>query len=300
MGDGDPIPAPVPGGMGTDDGAIGVGAHEVVTPAAPDWHVRPGSRVNLGAVDAGSTGTVTDREDAEAATRDDRERIVALQERLYAERRQSLLVIVQALDTGGKDSTIRRVFKGVNLQGCRVWSFKVPNDEEMAHDYLWRYHAKAPPRGMITVFNRSHYEEVLVVPVRELVPEAEWRPRFDEINDFERMLSRNGTTILTFFLHISRDEQRKRLQRRLDRPDKHWKFDPSDLRERERWDRYQDAFAEALSRTSTDIAPWYVVPANRKWYRDHVVARTIADTLERMDPQWPAPPEGLDGLTIPE
>ena len=271
-----------------------------IVPSAPDWRAVPGAPIDLAGIDASSIGEVRDRDDAEAETKANRHRIIDLQERLYAENQRSLLVIFQALDTGGKDSTIRRVFKGVNPQGCRVWSFKVPSAEEQSHDYLWRYHAKAPARGMITVFNRSQYEEVLVVRVRELVPEVEWRPRYEEINDFERMLTRNGTTIVKFYLHISRDEQQERLQSRLDRPDKHWKFDPNDLRERERWDRYQRAFEEAISRTSTAEAPWYVVPANRKWYRDLVISRTIADTLERMDPQWPAPPEGLDDLVIPD
>jgi PPK2 family polyphosphate:nucleotide phosphotransferase len=307
MVDGDPIPTPLVGGLAPgqepgpgNDGNPSVPRPPLIVPSAPDWRVAPGAPVDLSSIDADSTGDVTDRTAAEEQTKAHRGRIVGWQERLYAEDRQSLLVIFQALDTGGKDGAIRRVFQGVNPQGCRVWSFKVPSLEEQSHDYLWRYHAKAPSRGMISVFNRSHYEEVLVVRVRDLVPEAEWRPRFEEINDFERMLVRNGTTILKFYLHISREEQRKRLQKRLDRPDKHWKFDPGDLRERERWDQYQAAFEEAISRTSTDEAPWHVVPANRKWYRDLVVSRTIADTLERMDPQWPAPAEGLEGLVVPE
>jgi PPK2 family polyphosphate:nucleotide phosphotransferase len=229
-----------------------------------------------------------------------RRRIVELQRRLYAEGRQSLLVILQATDTGGKDSTIRRVFRGVNPQGCRVQSFGRPTELELAHDFLWRVHKETPAAGMIRVFNRSHYEDVLVVRVKELVAESAWRARYDHINSFEALLADAGTRIVKFFLHISRQEQKERLEKRLDRPDKHWKFDVGDLRDRELWDDYQDAYAEALVRTTTKAAPWYVVPADQKWYRDVVVATTVADALADMDPQWPAAAEGLDGLVVPD
>lgn len=230
----------------------------------------------------------------------ERKRIRNLQERLYAEHGQSLLIVLQATDTGGKDSTIRRVFKGVNAQGLRVWSFKQPSQEELDHDFLWRYHDHTPRKGMISVFNRSHYEDVLIVRVQNLVPNDIWKSRFDHINDFEQLLTESGTRVIKFFLNISKDEQKERLQDRLDKPDKHWKFDSSDLNERRRWDDYQQAFEDAIQRTSTEHAPWYVVPANRKWYRDLVVARTVVETLEEMDPQFPPAEEGLEDIVIPD
>lgn len=264
------------------------------------YRVIPGTPLHLADIDPNDSGPYQTKAEMEDELTRQRERIRSLQERLYAEHRQSLLVVLQAIDTGGKDGTVRGVFQGVNPQGCQVWSFKQPSQEELDHDFLWRYHQKAPPRGMITIFNRSHYEDVLVVRVKELVPEAVWRPRYAAINDFERMLSENGTRIVKFYLHISRDEQKRRLQSRLDDPSKHWKFDKGDLRERERWDLYMAAFEEAISRCSTDHAPWYVVPANRKWYRNLVVTRIIADTLEAMAPAFPPPEPGLDGLVIPD
>jgi PPK2 family polyphosphate:nucleotide phosphotransferase len=229
-----------------------------------------------------------------------RRRIRKLQERLYAERRQSLLVVLQAIDTGGKDGTIRHVFEGVNPQGCQVASFKVPSTEELDHDFLWRYHARAPARGMIQVFNRSHYEDVLVVRVKSLVPEAVWRPRYDLINDFERLLNLSGTTVLKFFLHISKDEQKRRLEARLADPKKHWKFDKGDLAERALWDDYTTAFEDAINHCSTPRAPWHVVPANRKWFRNVAIARTIADTLEAMDPRFPEAQPGLSEVVVPD
>jgi PPK2 family polyphosphate:nucleotide phosphotransferase len=206
--------------------------------------------------------------------------------------------VLQAMDTGGKDGTIKHVFRGVNPQGCQVSSFKAPSAEESAHDFLWRYHQRVPSRGMIGIFNRSHYEDVLVVRVKGLVPEEVWRPRYAVINQFEQALSLSGVTVLKFYLHISRDEQKRRLESRLADADKRWKFSANDLRERRYWDDYMAAFEEAISNTSTDVAPWYVVPANNKWYRNLVIARTIADTLEAMDPRYPAPEEGLDQLRV--
>ena len=264
------------------------------------YRVQPGIPFALDDIDPNDTGNVAFREEGRALLAAERQRIIALQERLYAEARQSLLVILQATDTGGKDGTIKNVFKGVNPQGCRVWSFREPSAEELAHDFLWRYHQKTPGAGMITVFNRSHYEEVLVVRVKELVPREVWETRYDMINDFERMLAANGTRILKFYLHISREEQKERLQARLDNPEKRWKFSVGDLADRERWDDYQAAFQDAITRCSTPAAPWHVIPANHKWYRNLVVARTIADTLEEMDPQFPPPPDGLDTVRIPD
>ena len=256
----------------------------------------------LATCDPDSTGGFDsdDKHAAKDALKAERKRMRALQERLYAEHGQSLLVVMQATDTGGKDSTIRRVFKGTNPQGVRVWSFKEPSQEELDHDFLWRYHAHTPGKGMIAVFNRSHYEDVLIVRVKELVPETVWGNRFEHINDFEQLLSESGTRIVKFFLNISKDEQAERLQDRLDEPEKHWKFNSADLEERARWDAYQEAFEDAIRRTSTTQAPWHVVPANHKWYRDLVVARAINATLEEMDPRFPPPEEGLDDIVIPD
>jgi len=223
-----------------------------------------------------------------------------LQARLYAENMQGLLIVLQATDTGGKDGTIRHVFEGVNPQGCRVSSFKAPSAEEANHDFLWRYHKSAPARGRIGIFNRSHYEDVLIVRVKNLVSEEVWRARYDQINAFESNLVASGVTVLKFFLHISKDEQKRRLQSRLDDPEKRWKFSSSDLEERKHWDDYQRAFEDAINNCSTEHAPWYVVPANKKWYRNLVVARTIADTLDGMDPKFPEAEPGLERVEIPD
>ncbi len=274
--------------------------HPVLPSAAPGIvTVEPGQSVNLAAIDPDATGGL-EKAAAKAELDAQRVRIRALQEKLYAEHRRSLLVVFQAIDTGGKDGTIRNVLEGVNPQGCRVWSFKVPSTEELDQDFLWRYHLRTPGRGLIGVFNRSHYEDVLVVRVKGLVPEETWRERYGIINDFERLLTLSGTVILKFFLHISKDEQKERLEARLADPEKHWKFDPADLVERKSWDAYQTAFNDALARCSTPYAPWHVVPANRKWARNVMVARTIADTLEAMDPRFPEPRKGLDGIKVPD
>jgi len=277
-------------------------SHEAALSRVGDYRVTDPDAFSLADCDPGSLGgfTADDKDVAKTALKAERHRMRTLQERLYAEHGQSLLVVLQAIDTGGKDSTIRRVFKGINPQGVRVWSFKEPSREELDHDFLWRYHHHTPARGMIAIFNRSHYEDVLVVRVKDLVPESTWSKRFRHINDFERMLTDNGTRVLKFFLHISRDEQRQRLMDRLEEPEKHWKFDSSDLNERARWDAYQVAFEDAMRTTSTGDASWYVVPANRKWYRDLVVARAIGQTLEEMDPQYPPAEPGLEKIVIPK
>ena len=222
------------------------------------------------------------------------DRMDELQEPLYAEGKRALLVVLQGRDTSGKDGTIRRVFGPLNPQGFAVTSFKVPTPVELAHDYLWRVHQAVPPKGGIGVFNRSHYEDVLAVRVHQLVPESVWRPRFEQINQFERILSESGVTILKFFLHVSREEQRRRLLARLEDPTKFWKFSPDDIRERELWDAYTEAYEEALARTSVPTAPWYLVPADKKWLRDLLVAQVVAETLERLDPKYPGPPPGLE------
>lgn len=259
-----------------------------------------GSRkVRLEQCDPDDTGALRDKRDAQVLFKTERDRIIRFQERLYAERAQTLLVVFQAIDTGGKDGTIRNVFKGVNPQGCRVWSFGVPSEEEAAHDALWRYHYRTPGKGMIGIFNRSHYEEVLVVRVKQLVDKPVWKRRYDEINDFERLLANHRTRILKFFLNISRDEQGERLQARLDDPEKHWKFAAGDLADRALWDDYGAAFEDAINNCASLRAPWFIVPANRKWYRNLVVARTIADAIEDMNPQHPPEEPGLDDIVIP-
>jgi len=204
------------------------------------------------------------------------------------------------MDTGGKDGTIKHVFEGVNPQGCRVWSFKQPSVEELSHDFLWRYHERTPQRGMITIFNRSHYEDVLIVRVKQLVPEEVWRQRYHLINEFEHMLTLNNITVLKFFLHISKDEQKRRLESRLEDPDKRWKFSSNDLKERLLWDNYQTAYQDAINNCSTAYAPWYVVPANNKWYRNLVIARTITDTLLALNPQYAAAESGLEKIVVPD
>lgn len=228
------------------------------------------------------------------------EKILDLQERLYAEGKQSLLIIFQAMDTGGKDGVIKKVFSGVNPAGVYVASFKAPSLEELAHDFLWRVHPHTPGKGYIGIFNRSHYEDVLVVRVNGLVPESVWKARYDHINGFERLLADSGTRILKFYLHISKDEQKERLQSRLDNPDKNWKFAVGDLPVRERWNDYMAAYGDALTKCNTDYAPWFIVPANHKWYRDLFVTRMLLETLEAMNPQYPPPEPGLDRVVIPD
>ena len=261
--------------------------------------VEPGSKIKLDKWDLEET------EEFDGDKSDGRERLLelnnqleSLQELLYAENKHKLLVVLQAMDTGGKDGTIRRVFEGVNPLGVRVASFKVPTPEELSHDYLWRVHKQVPQKGEIVIFNRSHYEDVLVVRVHELVPESVWKKRFAQINDFERTLAEEGTTILKFFLHISLDEQNQRLQERLDDPNKQWKFNVGDLKERGLWSQYMQAYEDVLNKTSTDWAPWYIIPANRKWYRDLIVSNIIIETLKGLDMNYPAPKDDLSNIVI--
>jgi PPK2 family polyphosphate:nucleotide phosphotransferase len=225
-------------------------------------------------------------------------RLEVVQELLYAEHEHKVLIVLQAMDTGGKDGVIRHVFDGVNPQGVRVASFKVPTQEELDHDYLWRVHEQVPGKGEIAIFNRSHYEDVLVVRVHELTPEKIWRKRYDHINEFERMLADEGTTILKFFLHIDLEEQKERLQARLDEPNKRWKFSLGDLKERKLWPDYMRAYEDVLSKTSTKWAPWYIVPANRKWYRNLVIATILVEALEGLHMSYPQSEEGLDDVII--
>ncbi len=261
--------------------------------------VKPGSKVKLGDWDPNDKGHFDgNKDEGKAALAPLNERLEALQELLYAENKHKVLIVLQAMDTGGKDGTIRHVFEGVNPQGVKVASFKQPTAPELAHDYLWRIHQHTPGSGEIVIFNRSHYEDVLVVRVHGLVPEEVWRRRYDHINAFERLLADEGTTILKFYLHIDQEEQKERLQSRLDEADKHWKFSRGDLDERKRWPEYARAYEDVLSKTSTEWAPWYIVPANRKWLRNLVVSQIIVETLEKLDMQWPAPEPGLDSVVI--
>jgi len=296
----------IAGGAAQDRNHPATGAPEKVVvadpppePDYPRYRVEPGEPARLGERDPDETEHYRSKKDVAGELAAARKHIGQLQARLYAEHHRSVLIVLQAMDTGGKDGTIKGVFAGVNPQGCQVWSFKAPSSEERDHDFLWRYHQRVPPAGMIHIFNRSHYEDVLVVRVKSLVPETVWRGRYDAINDFERQLTDSGVTLIKFYLHISRDEQRKRLQSRLDDPEKHWKFSSNDVAERAYWDDYQLAFDEALTRCSTPYAPWYVVPANAKWFRNLVVARTIEDTLAAMDPQYPPAEPDLEKVTIP-
>lgn len=241
---------------------------------------------------------VKSREEAEAALGRMTVRLAELQQLFYGDGRRSLLVVLQGMDTSGKDGTIRHVFGPLNPQGIRVAGFKAPTAVELAHDYLWRIHRQVPPKGMIGIFNRSHYEDVLIARVHNLAPKKEIARRYGQINAFERHLTENGVAILKFCLHISKEEQKERLQARLDRADKHWKFDPGDVEERKRWDDYQRAYELAIAECSTPWAPWYVIPADRKWYRNYAVARIVRDTLEGMGLRYPDPPPGLDTIVI--
>ncbi len=263
------------------------------------YRIKPGTKINLVKWNPDDTGAfkgdkAKGLEQVEALNTE----LEALQEVLYAEHKHKVLIVLQAMDTGGKDGVIRRVFDGVNPQGVRVASFKVPTPEELDHDYLWRVHKVTPGSGEMVIFNRSHYEDVLVVRVHNLVPPEVWSKRYDQINDFERMLTENGTTILKFFLHIDLDEQKERLQARLNDPTKRWKFRLGDLKERKLWNEYRQAYEDVLSKTSTESAPWYIVPANRKWYRDLVIASVLVDALRKLDMRYPEPEENLDGVVI--
>jgi PPK2 family polyphosphate:nucleotide phosphotransferase len=236
-----------------------------------------------------TAGGPSSKEEARAAGDALHERLAELQELFFAGHEHKLLIILQGMDTSGKDGTVRHVMRGVNPASMDVVSFKKPSLIELDHDYLWRVHQRVPGKGEIVIFNRSHYEDVLVVRVHDLVPAEVWKKRYDQINDFEQMLCENGVIILKFFLHISLKEQRERLQARLDDPTKRWKFQHGDLEERQLWSEYQEAYNDALRKTSTKWAPWYVIPANRKWFRDAVVGDIIIKTLEKLDMKWPQP-----------
>ena len=266
-------------------------------PLRDTLRVEPGSNVDLAAIDAANTHGRR-REQADAELEASHARLTDLQDRLWAEGRHAVLVVLQGMDAGGKDGTIRNVMGAFNPQGCAVSPFKVPTPIELAHDFLWRVHQRVPGRGEIGIFNRSHYEDVLVVRVNSLVPREVWSRRYAQINAFERTLAAAGTTILKFFLHIDPEEQRQRFEARLADPTKTWKFKLGDLDVRKRWDDYMAAYQEALSRCSTEAAAWYVIPANRKWFRNIAVAEILADTLEGLDPRYPEPEVLPSGLVI--
>jgi len=260
--------------------------------------VEPGTKIKLSGWNPNDTSEFKGgKEQARLEVEKLNHRLEELQELLYAEHKHKVLIVLQAMDTGGKDGAIGHVFEGVNPNGTRVANFKQPAGEELEHDYLWRVHKQVPAKGELVIFNRSHYEEVLIVRVHKLVPEEVWKPRYDQINDFEAMLAENGTTILKFYLHIDKDEQKKRLQARLDDPAKHWKFRKDDLEERKLWSEYMQAYEDVLNKTSTAAAPWFIVPANHKWYRDLVISSILVERLEGLKMKFPES-EDLSGVVV--
>ena len=263
------------------------------------YRIKPGTKITLDDWDPDTTGKHSStkdeaKEEIDQLTRD----LEALQELLFAEQKHRLLVVLQGMDTSGKDGVIRHVFEGVNPQGVKVACFKIPTPDELSHDYLWRIHKQTPGKGEIVIFNRSHYEDVLVVRVHELVGKEVWSQRYDQINQFERLLAEEGTTILKFFLHISPAEQKKRLQDRLEDPNKQWKFNVGDLNERKLWSEYMGAYEDVLQKTSTDWAPWYLIPADHKWYRDLVIGTILVDKLKNLNMRYPQPAEDLSKMVI--
>jgi len=262
--------------------------------------VSPDAQVHLSDHDPGYSSGYKRKADTKDELRRNGEQLRKLQEVMWAEGKHALLIVLQALDAGGKDGTIRHVMRGVNPQGCQVTSFKVPTEEELDHDYLWRVHKATPRRGYIGIFNRSHYEDVLVVRVHQLAPQEVWQARYEQINHFEKLLVASGTTILKFFLHISKEEQKERFAARLADPRKNWKFSLNDVKEREHWDEYMRAYEDALSRCSTPWAPWYIIPADHKWYRNLVISQIVVETLEKLDMRFPPPLPDADKIVIPD
>ncbi len=263
---------------------------------ANEFRIKPGSKVNPNKIDANFHGIYENEYAAAEELEKYSQQLTELQAVMYAENKHALLIVLQAMDGGGKDGTIHHVMAAMNPQGCSVVGFKVPTAEELSHDYLWRIHKNTPGKGHITVFNRSHYEDVLVVRVHNLVPREVWSKRYNEINAFERELANSGTTIVKFFLHIDKDEQLNRFRDRLDQPDKQWKISDSDYTERDYWDDYQKAYIDVLSKCSFNYAPWYVIPANKKWFRDLAVSQILVETMEGLKMKYPAP--SVDLVTI--
>jgi PPK2 family polyphosphate:nucleotide phosphotransferase len=258
----------------------------------------PGSKFRLEEFDPGYTGKYDDDDDAKKDAKENLKRLYELQEMMYAQGKRALLIVFQGMDTSGKDGVIKDVVGAFNPQGAHIHSFKVPNSEELAHDYLWRVHKVTPARGTVGVFNRSQYEDVLVVRVAKLAPKEVWSKRYDHINDFERLLSDCGVSIVKFFLHISSEEQVERLRDRQETPSKQWKFSPGDLDVRKQWDEYQRAYEDALTLCNTEHAPWYVIPANRKWYRDLAVSTILVQTMEKMDLRYPDPVPNIHSYSV--
>ena len=261
------------------------------------YGVKPGQRVKLKKYRPDETCGFN-KEDAEDIVKKNSSKLFDLQYRWYAEDKRAVLIILQGMDTSGKDGVIRNVLRGFNPQGCTVTPFKAPNTLELNHDFLWRIHKAIPERGDVGVFNRSHYEDVLIARVKKLVPKEVWKRRYQQINNFEQMLVENGVTILKFFLYISKEEQKKRLQERLDDSTKNWKFNEGDLVERKLWDHYKEAYEDALNECSTPWAPWYVVPADKKWFRNLIVSEILTDTLKKMNPQLPKPAVDLSKIKV--
>ena len=249
----------------------------------------PGHKFRLKDFDPDYTADYEDKGEAKKQTRKNLDRLTELQEMLYAQGRKALLIVLQGMDSSGKDGVTRSVMGAFNPQGVQVCPFKVPSAEELSHDYLWRIHKVTPRRGMVAIFNRSHYEDVLIVRVNELVAKEVWSKRYDHINEFERLLSDSGVAIVKLFLHISKEEQAERFRERQTTPSKQWKFSPGDLEVRKQWDDYQEAYADALTKCNTKYAPWYVVPANRNWYRNLVVSDVLVQTMEKMELRYPDP-----------
>jgi PPK2 family polyphosphate:nucleotide phosphotransferase len=260
------------------------------------FRVKPGSKVDLDKFDADYKGQHESREHAQPEIEACVNKLRELQYLMYAEDRRSLLICLQGRDAAGKDGTINHVLSAMNPQGCSVTGFKVPSTEEAAHDFLWRYHRHAPGRGRVAIFNRSHYEEVLVQRVHAMVPEEVWSRRYQHINDFERMLAENGTHILKFYLHIDADEQLKRFRQRIEDPNRHWKISEGDYAERPFWDAYTAAFEDALEQCSTGQAPWFIIPSNHKWFRNLAVSRIVADTLESLNMRFPPPTVDIEEI----
>lgn len=260
------------------------------------YRVKPGQAITLATLATADTDKFKNAEDARAQTQAYTDRLRELQYLLFAQGKHGLLICLQAMDSGGKDGTIRHVLGVMNPQGCRVHGFKVPTPQEAAHDFLWRIHKAVPGRGEVVIFNRSHYEDVLVTRVHQLVPKSVWLPRYDAINQFERYLGENGIHVLKFFLHISKEEQLKRFKKRFENPDRHWKISESDYTDRVHWDAYQQAYQDVLNRCSTEQAPWFVIPADKKWFRDLAVAEIVVEFLSALDMHTPAPTVDIEAI----
>jgi PPK2 family polyphosphate:nucleotide phosphotransferase len=271
-----------------------------VSGALERYRVKPGNRVDLSKIDSGEKSLFdgADKQEFDPQFRDLQDQLQKLQKILYSQNKHRILVVMQAMDTGGKDGCIKHVFSHIDPQGIHVRSFKKPSEEELSYDFLWRVHSKVPHRGQLVIFNRSHYEDIIAVRVKKLFPDEVWQRRQRHVVDFERMLAEEGTTIVKIFLHISKDEQKRRLEERLKNPEKHWKFNPDDLADRTRWNDFMTAYEDVIGSTSTKYAPWYIVPADRKWYRNLVISQVLIDTLDSLKMRYPEPEQGLENIKI--